>query len=140
MLSEDNTMTEPAEFDGGTPTVTLAGRKWPVPELAIRQLRIVRRSIIDLTDAIAETEDAATGERVMRLSTEHYAEMCEVVYQGLTRAHPKISRDEFLDMACTDAEIFLAFLIVRRQSGIYVMRDAEASIPGEARPSPTGTG
>ena len=119
--------------------VTLGGRQWPVPELAIRQLRAVRRPLIDLTDAIAATESETTGERVMTLSTAQYESMCEVVYQGLTRAHPKLSRDEFLDLAASDAEIFLAFLVVRRQSGVYVTRDAEASIPGEARPTGTGT-
>jgi hypothetical protein len=137
-------MTEPASFDATTPKVLLGGKSWPVPELAIRQLRAVRRPLIDLTEAIAETEDASTGDRVMRLSTAQYEAMCEVVYQGLTRAHPQLTRDEFLDLACGDAEIFLAFLVVRRQSGVYVMRssDVEASIPGEAHgsASPIGTG
>lgn len=130
----------------GTPVVTLAGKRWRIPELAVRQLRAVRRPIIDLTEAIAETSDATTGERIMRLSGAQFEAMCEVVYQGLTRAHPALGRDEFLDMACTDAEIFLAFLVVRRQSGIYARTttdEAEASTPGEedaARPNPTGTG
>jgi hypothetical protein len=130
-------MTEPTEYPQSTPCVTLGGREWPVPELAIRQLRAVRRPLIDLTEAIAATDSESAGERVLRLTTAQYESMCEVVYQGLTRAHPTLSRDEFLDLAATDAEIFLAFLVVRRQSGVYVARDAEASTTGEA--SPTGT-
>jgi hypothetical protein len=136
-------MTEPAECPEGVPAVTLAGQKWPIPELAIRQLRLVRRPLIDLTDAIAETQDETTGQRVMKLSNEQYAQMTEVVYQGLTRAHPKLGRDEFLDMSCTDMEIFLAFLVVRRQSGLFVAKPSDAeerSQPGEAPAELSRTG
>lgn len=131
-------MTEPAECPEGVPIVTLAGKKWPIPELAIRQLRIVRRLLIDLTDAIAQTEDETTGQRVMRLSSEHYAQMTEVVYQGLTRAHPKLDRDTFLDMPCTDMEMFLAFLVVRRQSGLFVARPPDAEGKSQLGEAPAG--
>ena len=133
-------MTEPTEHPPPVPTVTLGGRAWPIPELAIRQLRVVRRPLIDLTDAIAATEAETTGERVMRLSTVQYEAMVEVVYQGLTRAHPKLSREEFLDLPASDMEIFQAFLVVRSQSGLFVTA-SEARPPGEAaaEPSPTGT-
>lgn len=130
-------MTDPTAH---TPTVTLGGRQWPVPELAIRQLRLVRRPLIDLTDAIAASESETTGERVMKLSTADYEQMVEIVYQGLTRAHPKLGREEFLDLPATDMEIFQAFLVVRSQSGLFVTAN-EARPPGEAKaePSPTGT-
>jgi hypothetical protein len=131
-------MTDLAEQS--PPTVTLGGRQWPIPELAIRQLRLVRRPLIDLTDQIAATESETTGERVMKLSTAQYEAMVEIVYQGLTRAHPKLTRDEFLDMPATDMEIFQAFLVVRSRSGLFVTA-SEARPPGEAQaePSPTGT-
>lgn len=132
-------MTEPAAYDANTPTISLGGRSWPVPELAIRQLRAVRRPLIDLSDAIAETDEASTGERVMRLSTAQYEAMCEIVYQGLTRAHPTLTRDEFLDLACSDAEIFLAFLVVRRQSGVYITREVSAPAEQKKIPNPIGT-
>jgi len=130
--------------DDNTPRVTLGGKTWKVPELGIRQLRLVRRPIIDLTDALVETADETTGERVMKLTETQFGQMCDVVYHGLTRAHPALSRDEFEAMAATDGEIFLAFLVVRRQSGIYVVRPADtpgARAPGEAAAemSPTGT-
>jgi len=134
-------MTKPNHHDA--PSVVLAGRKWPIPELGVRQLRAVRRPLIDLTDAIAETESETTRERVLRLSSEQYEAMCEVVYQGLTRAHPELARDEFLDMTCTDAEILLAFLVVRRQSGVFVAKPrdgSEASTPGEAQAEMSRTG
>lgn len=134
-------MTEPAVLPEDVPAVSLGGRLWPIPELAVRQLRVVRRPIIDLTEAIEATETQSTGQRVMALGAEQYQAMIDVVYHGLTRAHPALTRDEFFDMAASDAELFLAFLVVRRQSGIYVLRPAgEAATPGEACPIPTGTG
>jgi hypothetical protein len=114
-----------------TPEVSLAGRRWPVPELAVRQLRAVRRPLIDLSEAIAATESETTGARVLKLTTEQYEALCEVVYQGLTRAHPELTREQFLDLAATDLELFTAFLTVRRQSGIFVPA-AEAPPSGEA--------
>jgi hypothetical protein len=131
------------EATNSSPTVTLAGKAWPIPELAIRQLRVVRRPLIDLTDAIAATESETTGQRVMKLSAPQYADLVEIVYQGLTRAHPKLAREEFLDMAATDLELFLAFLVIRDQSGLFVAKPAgaEAGTPGEGHTirSPTGT-
>lgn len=124
-------MIEPASCDADIPRVKLAGREWPVPELAVRQLRIVRRPLIDLTDAIAATETETMGQRVMRLTTAQYEELCEIVYQGLTRAHPSLTREEFLDMQASDMELFMAFLVVRRQSGIFVAA-GEAPPTGEA--------
>ena len=135
-------MTDTADYPPDTPTVTLAGRAWPIPELAIRQLRVVRRPLIDLTDAIAATDSETTGERVMKLSTAHYEAMVEIVYHGLTRAHPKLTREDFLDMPATDMEIFQAFLVVRSQSGLFVTApQTEARPPGEAQAefSPIGT-
>jgi hypothetical protein len=123
-------MTEPAEPGACVPTVTLGGRQWPIPELSIRQLRACRRQIIDLTEALSpvvekgENGDArvvtTTGERVMHLLAEQFDQMCDVVYHGLTRAHPNLSPQEFDALQATDSEIFLAFLVVRRQSGIFV--------------------
>src|SRR5580698_494172 len=133
ILSFGPTMTDPAEYPPDTPTVTLAGKTWPIPELAIRQLRLVRRPLIDLTDAIAATESETTGERVMRLSTAQYEAMVDIVYQGLTRAHPKLAREDFLDLPASDMEIFQAFLVVRSQSGLFVTApQTEARPPGEA--------
>ena len=57
-------------------------------------------------------------------------------------AHPKLVREEFLDMPATDMEIFQAFLVVRSQSGLFVAApQTEARPPGEAaaESSPTGT-
>ena len=138
-----------------TPTVTLGGRQWPVPELTIRQLRACRRPIIDLTDALSPVVEkgeggeakvvTTTGERVMHLPAEQFDQMCDVVYHGLTRVHPNLTPQEFDALEATDSEIFLAFLVVRRQSGIFVETRGDAAAANSSQdqkkesPSPTGT-
>lgn len=158
-------MTEPAEFDPKTtPAIELDGKKWPIPRLAVRQLREVRRPLIDLTNRItaarveaatlagedpADIADAmirAGSDAFADLSKDDYASLLtEVVYQGLTRAHPKLAREEFIDMPISDDEMITAWFVVRDQSGVFVKLDkTEDQPPGEATganqsPNQTGT-
>ncbi len=130
-------MQEPAQTREGVRAVSLAGRDWPIPEFCIRQLRATRRPLIDLTNAInpvVETDAegnskvvTSTGERVLNLSPALFDQMCDVVYCGLAGGSASLTRDEFDSLKATDAEIFLAFLVVRRQSGIFV--DAQDTGP-----------
>lgn len=140
-------MTEPAEFDEKTtPAVQLAGKTWPIPLLAPRQLRVCRRQIIDVTEAIAPdvvalADDpatiaeagASTGDKVMSLPNMLWERLMEVVFWGMTRAHPNLKWEEFLDLPITDADMFRAFLVVRKQSGVYTepKEGAEPAKPGE---------
>lgn len=128
--------TEPEKFNPEeTPGVKLAGKVWPIPHLVPRQQRMIRRQIIDLTDAIAPTVDpenpegpakVTAGEKVLKLTNEQYGWMQDVVFYGLTRAHPDLDRNEFLDMEVNDMDLYVAFLVVRRQSGIYTLTTAPA--------------
>lgn len=128
-------MDKPSKKVPGAPAVTLAGKKWPIPELAVRQLRYVRAPIVELTDRINTAYEPVfkdgeiVGQRikegavdpVVSLSVEDYDRLIvEVVWQGLTRAHPDITLDDVLDMTATPAELFSAWLVVRRQSRIYM--------------------
>lgn len=133
-------MTEPAEYDAKTTAaVTLAGRKWPIPELGVRQLRYVRRPLLDLTKRLADTDPSLGQSVLLSLTTEEYESLVvEVVFQGLTRAHPSLTRDEFLDMAISDVEMTAAWLVVRRQSGVFVFGDSAQDAPvGEAMAAET---
>lgn len=115
-----------------TPIVKLAGREWPVPELAVRQLRVVRRPLLDLTESINATGANKAGEWVMKLSPEQYEHITEVVYQGLARGTPSLKREEFLDLPVSDTDMFLAFLVVRRQSGLFKSAEDEPEKKPEA--------
>ena len=55
-------MIEPAIREADTPTVVLAGKDWPIPELVWRDLRKCRKELIELTDLINAAMAAAITE------------------------------------------------------------------------------
>lgn len=161
-------MIEPAAFDPKrTPALHWDGKDWPVPPLVADQLDVVWDPIVELTkvlfaqdkdrppeEPMPESEASGVGsdtkalirgfeivQRRYDLTSEQYAKMREVVFYGLLRAHPKLAVKEFRSVPTTSLEIFTAFLVVRRQSGIY--GDFEGANPpqGEAQaaesPNPT---
>lgn len=123
-------MIEPAEFDpADTPSVTLAGKQWPMPELVIRQNRKVRRPLIEMNDRIrlANKDGAVFAE----LPEEDWDRLIVVpIYYGLTRAHPTLKLEEFLDWPATDEELVNAWFVLRDQSGVFLKPKDGA--PGEA--------
>jgi hypothetical protein len=114
------------------PTVTLGERSWPLPRLAIKQLRRVRHKIISLTRDMQADPDETTGDKIMNLTDEQYDDMLDAVYWSLTRAEPMLSREDFDNLQASDTEILLAFFAVRAQSGLYVTAAAGSEQPGEA--------
>lgn len=145
-------MTEPADFDPETtPAMSLCGKSWPVPELVWRDLKRCRSAIIELNgrlnDAIAaapELPGATEAERVARnmgilgdvfdgLSDEDCDRLVvTVIHAGLNAAHPSITRSEFEGWRLTERDRQMAWLVVRRQSGLFVFQGDEAPSPGEA--------
>jgi hypothetical protein len=144
--------TEPSPFDPETtPCVTLAGKVWPIPELVWLQLSKCRRELIELNDMInaaivADDGDGAGDETGAERLARHQHLVGQVflaldnddfdrlvmrpVHLGLTALHPTLGRDEFYGWPLTEAERQLAWLTVRRQSGIFAFRDEEPA-PGE---------
>lgn len=121
-------MTEPAEFNPlATPAVRLGDKLWPVPPLAPRQFREMFEDMVAVTDALTDalpvSPDAKKGsdimDRVALLNRPTYDKMLNVVYWGLTRAHPDLTQAEFLDMPIDPQQTVMAFLIVRSQTGFY---------------------
>ena len=136
-------MVEPAPIGEGVPYVILTGKKWPVPPLAVRQLRKVRRPLIEMNDRIraalkgADTdgEKAEAASNVMlSLNEDDYERLLlSVVYWGLKRAHD-LSYDDFLDMQISDDELTTAWFVVRSQSGLFVFSgQSEEPSEGEAQ-------
>jgi hypothetical protein len=143
-------MIQPAAFDlATTPTVNLAGQAWPIPELVWRDLRKCRRELLELSgrlnDAIAasrappdETE-AARGLRHMVVMDRVFDDLDNddfdrlvmgVLHAGLVAAHPTLTRADFDAWPMTEAERRMAWLTVRRQSGLFVARRG-GDEPGE---------
>ncbi len=158
-------MISPAEYDSRkTPIIVWRGQEWPIPELAARQLieaseRIERITEVlraldkaaglpenysELSDEAKRAVDArrgtATLERLYKFTREQFADLCEVVYIGLTRAHPKLTPEEFYDAPTSPAEMLLAFYVARRQSRMYEFAPRRgAPPPGEDDARPTGS-
>jgi len=100
---------------------------------------------MSLTDALNVMVGENFGEKAVNLSNEQYNQVCEVVYHGLSKAHPDLLFDEFLDMEVGPIEMLMAFLVVRAQTQLFnaiASSDAapEGGTKGEAKgPNRTGT-
>jgi hypothetical protein len=149
-------MTEPASLDPEVPRAVLAGKEWPIPELVWRDLRKCRGQLIELngrlSTAIAAL-DVVEGEDVVARWTRHLGAMAEVfnalsnedcdrlvmevLFVALSAAHPSLSREEFESWRTTETERQTAWLVVRRQSGLFVFINDGA---GEADPSGEAAG
>lgn len=137
----------------GSAFVTLAGKEWPIPRLGTRQNRIVvggcMRLFKRLMPVLKMLEQLDADKRqgtesvpletlisTLDISTEDYDLLGDVTYTALTRAHPLLQREQFLDLDITLMELLMALPIIAQASGF--LKKAE---PGEqpAKNSQTGT-
>ncbi|HEY2178097.1 MAG TPA: hypothetical protein VGH15_05895 [Caulobacteraceae bacterium] len=153
-------MTEPAPFDPATTTtITLAGKDWPIPELAWRDLRKCRRELLEMNGrinaAVAASEaEAPEGESEDGRRGRHFVAMGALfadltnedfdrlvmgpILAALQAAHPDLKREEFEAWPSAEAERQMAWLTVRRQSGLFLF-GGEAGAgdePGEGEGAP----
>jgi hypothetical protein len=87
-------------------TVRLAGRDFYIAPLSLRQILAIADHVPKLSGITADT---MTGERLTPLA--------EVLWHGLRRAHPKLTRDEFLDLPIPLGELVTALPVVIEQAG-----------------------
>jgi hypothetical protein len=107
----------------GTRSVRLGGHDWIVAPLSLRQILAIADFVPKLS---AIGSDNLSGERL--------APLAEVLWHGLRRAHPRLTRDEFFDLPITIAELVAALPVVIEQAGGR-RADAEANgsgLSGEA--------
>jgi len=112
--------------------VTLAGREFFVPLLALRQVRVVAPGLLKLMPRLnAIQARIADGEAlgVALLERDDVELMIEVVHAGLTRAYPDLSRDDVLDLEAGFSELIAALAAIARQTGLFTT--AESGAPGE---------
>jgi hypothetical protein len=86
--------------------VRLAGSDFYIAPLSLRQILAIADHVPKLSGITAET---MSGERLTPLA--------EVLWQGLRRAHPKLTRDEFLDLPIPLGELVAALPVVIEQAG-----------------------
>ena len=103
--------------------VRLAGRDFHVAPLSLRQILAIADYVPKLSGITAEN---VSGERLTPIA--------EVVWQGLRRAHPKMTRDEFLDLPATLGELVAALPVVIEQAG-----GAKASAPAGDQTAASGS-
>ena len=87
-------------------TIRLAGRDFYVAPLSLRQILAVADYVPKLSGITAEN-----------MSSERLLPVAEVLWHGLRRAHPGLTRDEFLDLPITLAELVGALPTVIEQAG-----------------------
>lgn len=126
-FATDHTETGTADMrqSGDAPTVTIAGREWPVPMLAPRQNRIVVPILVELMPRIQKVqEEAAKSENSEFAFLKEfvgaaiYDQLLTATYTALTRAAPDLKREDFDDMPVTLSELFAALTVIARQAGI----------------------
>jgi len=114
----------------GAPVVTLAGREWFVPVLAMRQARVVVPALMRLMPVLQEMQSGQPS-AMARLSEENYDAIIAVVHAALTRAYPELSRERFLDLPASTPELVAALGVVTRQTGFFRPADATGQVLGE---------
>lgn len=105
----------------GARTVRLGGREWMVAPLSLRQILAIADFVPKLSVVGANS-----------LSGERLAPLAEVLWHGLRRAHPQLTRDEFLDLPITIAELVAALPVVIEQAGGRRVEAGEAIASGGA--------
>lgn len=100
--------------------VRLGGCDFHVAPLSLRQIL-----------AIADYVPKLSGIGAENMSGERLAPLAEVLWHGLRRAHPKLTRDEFFDLPITIAELVAALPVVIEQAGGRKVEVGEAAV-GEA--------
>jgi len=86
--------------------VRLAGRDFYVAPLSLRQILAIADHVPKLSGITAEN---ISGERLSPLA--------EVLWHGLRRAHPRLTRDEFFDLPIPLGELVAALPVVIEQAG-----------------------
>ncbi len=90
----------------GARDVRLGGRDWKVAPLSLRQIL-----------AVADYVPRLSAIGVDTLSGERLAPLAEVLWHGLRRVYPKLTRDEFYDLPITIGELVAALPEVIEQAG-----------------------
>lgn len=142
-------MTEPNQqlLDGRTPTITIAGKAWPVPMLAVKQNRIVVPQILKLAPKLMSATDKNGEMSVPKLAEivtpEFFDELTEIVFLALNRGTPELTKEEFADMEFGMMDMLSSFLTVAQQTGLIKFQPkgaAPAGTVGEAKAGNSQTG
>ena len=90
-----------------TPNIRLAGRDFPVPPLALGQVRVIVPAMQRL-----RTMD------LNALSDENFNDLIEVCYLGAQKGTPSLTKQGFIELPITFEQLLNASQIVAAQAGM----------------------
>jgi hypothetical protein len=108
--------------------VRLGGCDFHIAPLSLRQILAIADYVPKLSGIGAEN---MSGERLVPLA--------EVLWHGLRRAHPTLTRDEFFDLPITIAELVAALPVVIEQAGGRKVDAGEGAALGETAAASAST-
>jgi hypothetical protein len=103
----------------GHPSVSLAGKDYPVKPLAIRQMRVVIPAMVRLR-----------GLRIETITEAQIDDLAEIVWQAVRTAPDSPTREEFNDLPIPPLDLMKALPVIAAQTGMAPKKDPE---PGEAQ-------
>jgi hypothetical protein len=109
--------TEPNKKLLGDPRVlriTLDDQDWPIPKLAPAQLEVVL-PLIDSTLATIGGKALGSGS----FTKELLHDLGTILYLGLERGHPSLTREEFDQMPIGLTDLVDGMAVVQRQCGMF---------------------
>lgn len=109
------------------PTVTLAGKVYPIPLLVPRQQREVVPALLQFTSVLGD---------MSKMSKDHYNELLKIVYWGAIWPNKKDAHFErdLLDTEVQWSEIVAAVATIRERTGLFrKAEDGEDAPTGEAK-------
>jgi hypothetical protein len=113
--------------------ITLAGKEYFVPMLALRQLRTVVPGLAKLLPVLNEARGRlSAGDWAGALNTEDVDIVVDIICTALTRAYLDVTVDDILDLDASFGELFAAIAVVAKQTGLFV-----AAPSGEAQGAET---
>lgn len=128
----------------GAPKITLAGKEWAIPALAIKQARIVVPALLSIMPTISKiigsigADPASMFQAIGEMSEADYDAMLRAVFHSLKRGYPTLTLAEFDEMEINTREIFEALPTIIQQTGFLEKKDKQT--PGEATAALNSTG
>lgn len=106
------------------PVVTIGGRDFPVPELAIEQLR----EVFPALGTLAILAESPTS--LVRISREDFGLLLNTIFVGIAEGSPGFTRKQFDKLKAKPQELISALTVVAQQSGM-LKKPGETNGAGE---------
>lgn len=104
--------------DNAPQDIVLAGKKWQIPMLSARQNRLIDPLILGLLPVFAAWQEDKERALTM-INQQQYDALLDIAFYSLSRSHPQVTRDAFMDLPITLPELVAAFAVIAGQTGIF---------------------